>query len=202
MNRDVSRPNESWAVPRWSLEQPRLPALDSGSTRKRDGDSGWSLEVFRTAPQPYKSARAPAGQSPQKGGPCLLCWTSHPLFESIGIASMTSGPGACPPVGPNARGVGLPYAPPGYQWGVGCRFKEKNGVFFWLDRYMWPPGVQPVLKKGVYLASKVQVESYIRQHDPAIEVTDLWERYPWHIPALPISRSTGELALLLLILIA
>jgi hypothetical protein len=67
---------------------------------------------------------------------------------------------------------------------------------------MWPPGVQPVLKKGVYLASKVQVESYIRQHDPAIGVTDLWERYSWHIPAAPVSRDTCELALLLLVSIA
>ncbi|GAQ92860.1 hypothetical protein KFL_011710010 [Klebsormidium nitens] len=53
-----------------------------------------------------------------------------------------------------------------------------------MDRYMWPPGVEPALKKGVYLASKVQVEACMKRLDPSADLTNLWGNYPWHIPAV------------------
>ncbi|GAQ87045.1 hypothetical protein KFL_003270120 [Klebsormidium nitens] len=53
-----------------------------------------------------------------------------------------------------------------------------------MDRYMWPPGVEPALKKGVYLASKVQVEACIKRLDPAADLTSLWQKHLWHIPAI------------------
>lgn len=90
-----------------------------------------------------------------------------------------------PAVGPNARGEGPPYAPQGFTWGVGCRSTtNKYGQRVWMDRYMWPPGVEPVLKKGVYMASKVQVEACMKRLEPAADLTDLWTKHPWHIPAV------------------
>jgi hypothetical protein len=47
---------------------------------------------------------------------------------------------------------------------------------------MWPPGVEPVLRKGVYLASKVKVEAIFKLN-PGADVKGLWQRYPWHILA-------------------
>lgn len=99
-----------------------------------------------------------------------------------------------PPVGPNARGEGPPYAPPGFHWGVGCRSALKNGRLFWMDRYVWPPGVDPVLKKGVYLASKIKVEAWMKELDPAASMTELWAGYPWLIPAVP-SAQNGQFSL-------
>ncbi|KAK1287876.1 hypothetical protein QJS10_CPB19g01192 [Acorus calamus] len=88
------------------------------------------------------------------------------------------------PVGPNASGEGLPYAPenfpnPGDKWGwkVGKR-KTRSG--YWADRYLSLPAS---LQKTSAFPSKVMVQKYITENFPTADIDSFFASFSWRIPA-------------------
>ncbi|GAQ93010.1 hypothetical protein KFL_012480010, partial [Klebsormidium nitens] len=90
-----------------------------------------------------------------------------------------------PPVPVGAKGVGRPYAPDGWVWGVGQRVKP-DGTF--ADRYLWPPGASGTQ----YVASTVALERWLAANRVNWDVLKFWEVYKKWIPAIVPQGDPGD----------
>eukprot|EP01018_Ginkgo_biloba_P001442 Gb_12072 [translate_table: standard] len=133
-----------------------------------------------------RTALEPIETSPVDSPSCSNSTSPAPVVQKCSSFSKTLADSSLQPVGPRQQGEGFPYAPEGWPnpgdkwiWKVGRR---KNGLGYWLDRYLILPRTLQEGSRKVWFTSKRSVEKYLTRKYPDADLENFFSSFQWNVP--------------------